>query len=741
MDEHPIDRLDRQVAMRVGAAVVSGGRITSGSADEDIGSHNLQHAACCLLARMELSKSVATSLWRVQKTAHRAVATTLNGPWQNRRKTWLIAILIAVLHAAMAVTAVNTKSPTFDEPQHLTAGYSYWVTNDFRLDPENGSLPARWAALPLLFGRPNFVPLADRGWQSADEGGTAHQFLYEVGNDPDRMLTHARIMMSMFGAALCLLIYRCSREFFGISGGLLAETVAAFDPNLLANSALVASDIPATFFFTATIWSCWRLSQKISPATLTVAALSLSGLFLTKFSAPIVLPVLATMSIWQIFSRREIKLSFGQFQNSLAKEWKKACVIGASSIFLSAIVVFAIWLSFSFRYSAWIDNRSNDNRTTWHWSYLVEDGGTFESAVSFARAHHLLPEAYLYGLAYVHKHEDDRRAFLDNQWSLVGFRSFFPRAFIYKTPLPLLCLLVLAFYAALARRDSWRGANLNPFGLFVLVFAAFAIRAQLNIGYRHILPIYPALFVGCGAVICLVRKHGNVFFAPVIGLLLLWQMGESIAVRPNYLAYFNEIAGGPSCGYEHLVDSSLDWGQDLPSLRRWIDHHAEIVVGKPRYLAYFGSADPRRYGIDAKRLPEDHTSGDRSFAPLGGGIYCVSATTLQSVYAREIGPWSLVYERQYQTALSEIERYRITASDPSARIALIANEGAVSWAKKIHIFERLRFERLCAFLRHRSPEAEIGYSIFVFDLSGEEVNRALYGPPAELTREVSVAGY
>src|SRR5258708_9417228 len=211
------------------------------------------------------------------------------------RVAWLIAILIAVLHAFMAVTAANTKSPTFDEPQHLTAGYSYFVTKDFRLDPENGNLPAMWAALPLLFDDVKFVPLTDRGWQRAEEGRAAHQFFYEVGNDPDQMMRQARVMMSIFGAALCLLVYRIAREFFGVIGGLIAATITAFDPNFLAHSPLVDSDVPAAFFFTATVWCCWRLFQKITPAQLLIAALSLSGLFLTKFSAPLVLPILGAM--------------------------------------------------------------------------------------------------------------------------------------------------------------------------------------------------------------------------------------------------------------------------------------------------------------------------------------------------------------------------------------------------------------------------------------------------------------
>lgn len=74
----------------------------------------------------------------------------------NAGFVWLVAILLSILHAALAVTAAMEKSPTFDEPAHLTAGYSYWLKSDFRLDPENGDLPAPWAALPLLFSRPNF---------------------------------------------------------------------------------------------------------------------------------------------------------------------------------------------------------------------------------------------------------------------------------------------------------------------------------------------------------------------------------------------------------------------------------------------------------------------------------------------------------------------------------------------------------------------------------------------------------
>lgn len=646
------------------------------------------------------------------------------------RTAWLIAILIAVLHAWMAVTAVNTKSPTFDEPQHLTAGYSYWVTNDFRLDPENGNLPAMWAALPLLFDDLKFVPLNDRGWQRAEEGRTAHQFFYEVGNDPDRMIAQARAMMSIFGAALCLLVYRIARDFFGPIGGLVATTVAAFDPNFLAHSPLVTSDVSAAFFFTATVWTCWRLFQQISPARLALATLSLSGLLLTKFSAPIVLPVLGAISIWQIFSHAEIRFRFAQFGITLRDKSKKACAIAASWLALGAILFVAIWGSCSFRYAAWTDNRASHEGTVWHWNYLLEDHGAFEKTIGFARDHRLLPEEYLYGFAYVHKHEIDRPSFLDNEWSIVGFPLFFPLAFLYKTSLPLLFLLAFAVYAAIATRRAWTFENfLNPLWAFALIYAAFALSAQLNIGHRHLLPIYPALFVACGAVVQLLRRNLRGVFAGVLALLLVAQVADSFAARPNYLAYFNQIAGGPKNGYQHLLDSSLDWGQDLPALKSWIDNHGAIVDRKPLYLAYFGTADARYYGIDAKPISQDLSSRGRPPTRLTGGIYFVSATELQSLYAEEIGPWCRQYEDAYRTALAGLREYRSAAA---SKTTPITNEEAIPLARKMKKLEELQIARLCAYLRHRAPIARIGYSMFVFDLSDEQLKCALYGPPVEL---------
>jgi hypothetical protein len=205
-----------------------------------------------------------------------------------------------------------------------------------------------------------------------------------------------------------------------------------------------------------------------------------------------------------------------------------------------------------------------------------------------------------------------------------------------------------------------------------------------------------------------------------------------VASRPNYLAYFNQIAGGPSRGYLHLVDSSLDWGQDLPALKTWIDNHEAIVDRKPIYLAYFGTADPRAYEINAELILPD-TQLAPTPSGLTRGIYCVSATTLQSVYAHEMGPWCAPYEQRYQTVQAEMRH----TLQPRG-VVQIANDAKLPAANKT--FERLRFARLCAFLRHQKPVAQIGYSIFVFDLDESDVARAVYGPPVELAPNVRVNG-
>ena len=225
-----------------------------------------------------------------QDTARVADTIVAKGPFVR-----VIAILLAALHVALAITAALEKSPTFDEPTHLTAGYSYWLKNDYRLDPENGIWPARWASLPLLLSRPTFSENA--AWKKGDVGRVSERFLYGSGNNSDRIVLLGRSMMAVVGAGLCLLIFFCSNRLFGAIGGLISELLAVFDPNLLAHSALITADVAAAFFFTAATWSYFQLLRSVNKRWFVITALTWSGLFLAKMSAPaflLVAVILAT---------------------------------------------------------------------------------------------------------------------------------------------------------------------------------------------------------------------------------------------------------------------------------------------------------------------------------------------------------------------------------------------------------------------------------------------------------------
>jgi hypothetical protein len=162
------------------------------------------------------------------------------------------------------------------------------------------------------------------------------------------------------------------------------------------------------------------------------------------------------------------------------------------------------------------------------------------------------------------------------------------------------------------------------------IYLAWAIHSNLNIGLRHVLPIYPMLFVGAGwSAAAAVRRWGWPAAATAAGLGL-WLIITTAAAYPDYIAFFNRAAGGERGGLHLLADSNLDWGQDLKLLAAWQGQHPDRKL----YLAYFGQVDPRSYGIRSERLPGTETYGLPPQRPRPGEpcVLAVSATFLQGLY-------------------------------------------------------------------------------------------------------------
>jgi 4-amino-4-deoxy-L-arabinose transferase-like glycosyltransferase len=632
-----------------------------------------------------------------------------------------VAAVLAV-HAGLALWAVARKSVTADEVLHLTGGYTYWHFADYRLHPENGILPQRWAAIPAVLAQPPFPPLAGNPyWRTSEVQVIGHQFFYETGHDHFPMLMAARAMIAVFSVATGLLVFLWSRRLFGLAGGFVSLGLFAFCPTFLAHGVLATSDMCMTFFFLASCGAWWRHLHHAGARPWLLSAMVFGLACVAKHSAALLVPMMIAMALVRAWQRDPLSLFGGTFRSRPGK----VGIAALSALGHGAVAAFVIWAFYGFSYGAFNPDLPPAAHFVRPWEVLDLHIGGIGRFIRLLASWHALPEAFLYGSAYVVETAQVRSAFLNGEYSATGWISFFPWTFVFKTTLPVLAATLLVGGLAFVR---WRRMPatarsalyaVTPLVVLFGVYWAFSLASHLNIGHRHILPTYPVLFIAAGALgAWWARRAGRV----VIGVLLAGQVATAAAIAPHFLAYFNPIAGGPENGYRHLVDSSLDWGQDLPELKKWLDAHAG---GAPVFLSYFGLGEPAYYDIHAQRLP--FVNGfkiPQPYVHLEAGIYAISATSLSHVYSAIRGPWTMALENEYQELRALEPLFAAYTQDPQRRIELEKDVSAAQWRKGITRHDQLRFARLCYYLRLRRPEAQLGYSIHVYRLSAEEVAAA-----------------
>lgn len=648
----------------------------------------------------------------------------------------VVAALLAA-HVGLALSAAARKCATADEPIHLAAGTSYWRTGDFRLDPENGLLPQAWAAIPLVAGRAAFPTLDQRAWWTADGFRIGYQMLYEVGNDPAALLARGRAMIALLSAALGLVVYTWSRSLFGEAGGLLSLALYAFHPSLLAHGALATSDLAAALFFTTSLAALGRLTADVSARGVALGAASIAALFLSKASGLLIVPIALVIAAARIVGvGGALPRVAGR---AVSSRTGAAVAYSGAAVALAVLVGGIIWACYGFRFAAFVDPVPGRDRFLHGWEEPLAMAGGAGPTLRFALAGHWLPESFLHGVTLVLATARSRPEFWNGHWSADGWWFFFPYCFLVKTPLPLLMVVALAATAAIrsghqappAARRSRREAAF-PLCVLLVIYWGAAVTSHLNIGERHLLPTYPAMVILAGAAARWLELGPSVrplYALAVAGAAL--HAVDTALVHPSYLAYFNALAGGPRNGYRHLVDSSLDWGQDLPALAEWLEREQAAHGDQAVYLSYFGMGDPRAEGIRARRLPSFPDFRERrDVEPLFGGIYCISATMLQSVLLVAQGPWRPSYEREYERVRGDVVRF--LRADPEQRARLTEARGQAYWDDLFGRFDDLRLARLCAFLREREPDDEAGHSILIYRLSDADVARYVFGPPPSL---------
>lgn len=533
---------------------------------------------------------------------------------------WRTAVLIsaAVLYFALQVGSYSQKSVTYDEPVHLAAGYAALVNGDHRLDACHPPFVRMWAALPLLamsgltFDSPRLDPLTQED-TIVQQNAIAHDFLYD-GADVDRALGRARFMVVLIGALLGLLVFCWAREWLGFPTALLALGFYLLSPNLGAHATLVTTDLGITCFVFGTIYFLWRTARKHNAWNVAGVTGFFSLAVVTKFSAVLLVPICAVLLA--IAGRRSGELT-----------WRRSLALLA---WMAGTAWFAIWLVYGFRYepsatAGWVFHTHEMPTVQRQLPVIVE-------ILHWVDEHRLLPNAYTHGFMFGLALSENAPAYMAGEVSAEGWWHYYPFAILVKTPVTLLALL-LAGLAGLSwhlrsRTTTWDALCVV---LPVVIYLGFAMNAGINLGLRHVLPVYPFfVMIACvaGRQILNLSHRPRFRFGILAALLGIW-VASFARVYPHTLTFFNLVAGGPKRGSEHLVDSNLDWGQHLKLLKKWMDVRGVARIN----LAYFGTADPEYRGLSCVLLPgtRDYLAARISRPELPGYV-AISKTVASGVY-------------------------------------------------------------------------------------------------------------
>jgi hypothetical protein len=547
------------------------------------------------------------------------------------------AVLLALMAALMFTSAWNDTA-TSDDNVALIAGYSYLRTQEFRLEPQNPPLIKSLAAVPLLFmalHEPWSTNPAS-GWAQADPDIVGREFLYHSGNDADAIFRAARVPMILFALAFGVVLFLWTRKHYGDATALLTLFFFAFSPTFIAHGRFVATDLGATAGFFLGITSYLRFLKSPTRNNILLAGVALGFALLTKFSTIALLPIYLTLAvIWVLLTDVQPRRPFFEVRRGIAgarafalrmpdkQQWRALGEIFArtAAIFgVALLVIYVIYLHHTWNYPPEMQRAS----AIWH-KEIYGLGGTAKDIVIWASDKPLLrPWAeYFLGLLVALKASGwGQPLFFFGQVYDTGLRIYFPVAYLLKEPLALhlLTLIALLFSAwQFSRRERSRGALTRwlathltelAFLIVLTVYWTALIRSNMNIGVRHLLPAFPFMFILIARQLVklyesLVRPPHRRFAVIGMAVLLGWQALSVLRVHPSYLAYFNELAGGPDGGWRYLNDSNLDWGQDVGRLAAYVDRqgitgiHAETFgppdLGyylKEKYLGPVGCGAP-----------------------------------------------------------------------------------------------------------------------------------------------------
>lgn len=524
------------------------------------------------------------------------------------RRGHLIAVALLAVHAGLLAFSAARQSPTVDEPVHLAAGVRIWRDGRFDLDRGNPTLLKVVAGLPVALAgartdwsrMPSSFPVAN---DFLDANGPRSFWLTTLGR-------WACIPFSLVGGWIC---FRWASELYGRAASLMALTLWCFCPFVIANGELTTGDMAATSFGVAAFYFFWRWLRRSTWRRAVAAGLVLGLAELSKFLWVILYPLFpALWLIWRFVLDRKRR------EASLLREGSQCVVI----LLLAVYVTNGGYL---------FDGAGSSLRTYQVYSRVLDRLGM--TAETSENRHWLgdvpvpVPADYMRGISEISTvFQTEYPTYLNGRWQRGGWSYYYFYGLFLKVSLGTWGLIVLAIGATVFRRESFQLLKdeliLLVGSLAVLDFVTLVTTVQYT---RYVLPALPFLLIWGSRSAQFLSRRVSVSSVTVAGCLG-WSILSCLWVYPHCGSYFNLAGGGPLNGHRHMIESSIDWGQDLLYLRKWLDDHPE---SRPLHLAYFGRIDPRLAGIQFS-LPSSLTNASRGKEDIvpEPGWYAISVSLL-----------------------------------------------------------------------------------------------------------------
>ncbi len=498
---------------------------------------------------------------------------------------WLFGVLMV---------GAKFLSLTLDEPIHVAAGYALLARGRDALWilPPHGHPPLlNLLEAALIYSGNPHIPLENlNGW-----GTELTKFMrafYPYLRPLERTELVARTPIIWLSLLLGALVFRWASELWGQRAGLIALGILCFDPLLRAHGRLATTDAGTVTLGTASLYAVWRWMKDPSWSKAFTAGGLLGLTMLAKGSGVFWTAAAALLVLWTI-----------------VKTPKKQGIRLAQGAAAGLVSLLILWGGYGFTWGP-IGNLPGSYPAPAHWIGLLSQARSAE-------------ERWVFALG-LRKH--------GHWW------WYFPLAFMLKNPIPFLIAAIAGGIALL--RQARPVSPVLTILVFPALYTAISVARGMNIGYRHMLPIHPAMYLLASyAVSHGVRSSHPLIRQITIITLGVWYVLGTISVFPYEIAYFNELIGGPKNGHYYLVDANLDWGQGYKALRRYLEEHPGPT---PKLAPRFTYIQPEDYGIAAVPLPPaDEASPLQAPFHPAPGRYIISITTLQQGWPtdNEIYAW------------------------------------------------------------------------------------------------------